>query len=322
MAPLPVVEVDDLDAALAEHQARGYRVDRVSPADSPWEIDVSIDGADALCLRRRGDRPADEDRESDGPIVSLIAEADDFGSGRAGMAYRDLIPGRLGGRFIASHIRVGADGPVADYPHHHRVRFQMIYCVRGWARLVYEDQGDPFRFEAGDCVLQPAGIRHQVLEAGGGLEVVEVGAPAVHDTFADHDITLPTGRVEPDRDFAGQRFVHHVAASSPWLATRQPGLTIRDIGFGPASDGVAGARVVRVEGDDDIRTPWLHHDAEFMFVYILAGSIVLGTDDITHTLEVDDSAVVPRGPRYAMRVAPGTDYLEVTLPATPAVTPA
>ena len=36
-----------------------------------------------------------------------------FHEGRAGMRYRDLIPGRLGGRFIASHILIPTGGPVA-----------------------------------------------------------------------------------------------------------------------------------------------------------------------------------------------------------------
>src|SRR3546814_7577110 len=104
------------------------------------------------------------------------------------MHYRDLIPGRLGGRFIASHIRIPDGGEVADYVHYHRVRFQMIFCKTGWVRVVYEDQGPPFVLHAGDCVLQPPQIRHRVLEASAGLEVVELGCPAVHETCADHGL--------------------------------------------------------------------------------------------------------------------------------------
>lgn len=36
-------------------------------------------------------------------VISRIAGEGAFDAGRAGMLYRDLIPGRLGGRFIASH---------------------------------------------------------------------------------------------------------------------------------------------------------------------------------------------------------------------------
>ena len=45
------------------------------------------------------------------------------------MLYRDLIPSRLGGRYIASHITIAEGGPVADWVHFHRVAFQLI-CVR------------------------------------------------------------------------------------------------------------------------------------------------------------------------------------------------
>jgi len=97
------------------------------------------------------------------------ATAGAWNVGRAGMQYRDLIPSRLGGRFIASHIRIPDGGEVPDYVHFHKVRFQMIFCKKGWVRLVYEDQGEPFLMRAGDCVLQPPEIRHRVLEASAGL---------------------------------------------------------------------------------------------------------------------------------------------------------
>ena len=45
--------------------------------------------------------------------------------------------------------------------------------------------------EAGELVLQPPLIRHRVLESSPGLEVVEISAPALHETFADHDLKLP-----------------------------------------------------------------------------------------------------------------------------------
>ena len=68
------------------------------------------------------------------------------------MLYRDLLPSRQGGRFIASHIRIPDAGPVPDEVHFHNIRFQLIFCVAGWVRLVYEDQGDEFVLNAGDCV--------------------------------------------------------------------------------------------------------------------------------------------------------------------------
>lgn len=45
-----------------------------------------------------------------------------FIAGRAGMLYRDLVPCRVGGSMIASHIRIPTGGPVGDSVHFHRVR--------------------------------------------------------------------------------------------------------------------------------------------------------------------------------------------------------
>jgi quercetin dioxygenase-like cupin family protein len=130
------------------------------------------------------------------------------------MRYRDLVPGRLGGRLIASHIEIPAGGEVPDYVHFHDIEFQMIFCAAGWVRLVYEDQGEPFVLRAGDCVLQPPLIRHRVLEASAGLEVIEIGGPAEHLTRREHRLELPTTTVHDDRDFRGQRFVRHVEAAT------------------------------------------------------------------------------------------------------------
>ena len=179
----------DLDAALAAHQAQGFRLDTIIPADDPAELVIS-----------RGD-------ERVRLVLDAPARARDgeWHRGRAGMDYRDLVPDRRGGALIASHIRIEAGGPVADYVHYHDVRVQVIYCLRGWVRLVYEDQGEPFVMSAGECVVQPPGIRHRVLECSPGLEVIEVAAPAVHATHVDHELPLPTARRE--RTYAGQRFV-------------------------------------------------------------------------------------------------------------------
>jgi mannose-6-phosphate isomerase-like protein (cupin superfamily) len=238
----------------------------------------------------------------------------DWGIGRAGMQYRDLIPSRLGGRFIASHIRIPVGGPVPDYVHFHRIRFQMIYCKAGWARLVYEDQGEPFLFHAGDCVLQPPEIRHRVLEASDGLEVVEIGCPALHETFADHAMTLPTPHLLPERDFGGQRFVRHIAAKAQWLPWRAKGFEMRDTGIGDATDGLAGARVVQARAHTEAK--FGAHGGEFLFFFVLAGDVALDVQGHgQHRLKPNDSCVIPAGDGYALEASAGSELLEVTLPA-------
>ena len=167
------------------------------------------------------------------------------------MNYRDLIPGRQGGRFIASHIQIPDGGPVADHVHYHDIRFQMIYVYKGWVNLVYEDQGQTFVLHAGDCVLQPPRIRHRVLESSPGLEVIEVACPAVHDTYIDHNITLPTEEELPDRNYQGQRFVKYIKTEEKdkWQPWRLTGFEFQDTGIGAATEELAGVKIIRSNGN-------------------------------------------------------------------------
>ena len=252
-------------------------------------------------VNRRADR---SDRDS----------GSDWGVGRAGMLYRDLIPDRQGGRYIASHIRIPHGGPVPDYVHFHAVHFQMIYCYHGWVRLVYEDQGPPFVMQAGDCVLQPPRIRHRVLECSDVLEVIELGCPAEHETRVDHDMTLPTSTHRPDRDFAGQRFVHHATASAIWRPWRLPGFESRDLGITQATEGVAAAHVVRVAATTARSES--QHDAEFWFGFVLAGEVALHHQDADEQrLHAGDAFVIPAGHRHALdALSSDLEILEVALP--------
>jgi mannose-6-phosphate isomerase-like protein (cupin superfamily) len=247
----------------------------------------------------------------------LTRAADAWGTGRAGMQYRDLIPGRLNGRFVASHIRIPEGGPVPDYVHYHHVRFQMIFCKAGWVRVVYEDQGEPFVLEAGDCVLQPPTIRHRVLEASAGLEVIEIGCPAIHETMADLHMTLPTRLVQSDKTYGGQRFVRHIARVAdwkPWPAAAAAGFAARDTGIADATDDLASVRVVRATAD--AMTPSSAHSGELMFLFVLKGSLAIVSEALgNHTLNGEDSVVIPAGMAYSLRGEAGLEMLEVVLPA-------
>jgi quercetin dioxygenase-like cupin family protein len=153
-------------------------------------------------------------------VVRRLADEAPWVSGRAGMHYRDLIPNRLGGSIIASHIRIPDGGPVPDMVHFHKVRFQLIYCYRGWVDVLYEDQGGPIRLRSGDCFIQPPEIRHRVLKASSGIEVIEIGVPAEHVTEIEHEMTLPTPDLRPDREWQGQNFVHNVGRDATWAPFR------------------------------------------------------------------------------------------------------
>jgi quercetin dioxygenase-like cupin family protein len=249
-------------------------------------------------------------------IISRHNEANAWGTGRAGMQYRDLIPGRLGGRFVASHIRIPDGGEVPDYVHFHRVRFQMIYCKTGWVRVVYEDQGEPFVMHAGDCVLQPPQIRHRVLEASAGLEVIEVGCPAIHDTVADHALTLPNEAVNVGREFGGQYFVRHIATNAAWSRHAKNDFDVCDLGLAAATAGLARVQVLRATRDIDIKRD--AHRGELLFYFVFAGSLTLSKMSSTehrrdHRLDANDSFVVPAGAAYAIAAQAGTQLLEVAI---------
>jgi quercetin dioxygenase-like cupin family protein len=227
-------------------------------------------------------------------FVMQCAEEDAWGTGRAGMQYRDLIPERLGGRYIASHIRIPKGGPVPDYVHHHHVRFQMIYCYRGWVKVVYESQGPPFVMNAGDCVLQPPHIRHRVLECSDNMEVIEISCPAEHETVVDHAMVLPTSTVHLERKFNGQRFVYHRLSKAKWLPGPFEGFEARDTGIGKATDGLASVQVIRPIGEPQATV--IRHNGEFFFNFVLQGSTTLVRQrQPQQALAAGDSFVIPAG---------------------------
>jgi quercetin dioxygenase-like cupin family protein len=243
--------------------------------------------------------------------------------GRAGMRYRDLIPDRQGGRFIASHIHIPDAGPVPDYVHFHKIRFQVIYCYKGWVRVVYEDQGPPFELQAGDCVLQPPAIRHRVLECSSDLEVIEIGCPAEHETCADHELELPTENHRPERDFAGQRFVRHIAADATWQPWRIDGFQCRDTGISAATDGLVSARIVRAHGPSRGSTRLSNDaEAELLFYFVLRGTVTLSTleaqtseEQPDHRLQPGDSVVIPGAMDHELAAwSDDFELLEVALP--------
>jgi quercetin dioxygenase-like cupin family protein len=246
-------------------------------------------------------------------VVRRLADQAPWIIGRAGMQYRDLIPDRLGGSIIASHIRIPDGGPVPDMVHYHTVGFQLIFCYRGWVDLVYEDQGEPFRLHAGNCVIQPPEIRHRVLYASDNIEVIEIGVPAEHITTIDHEMTLPNGPANPDRVFQGQRFVHHKAEAATWAPFRLPGYQSRDTTIARNTQNVAGVHVVKPDVGE---TLWSEHDADILFSFVMAGRMTLeGEGREPFALSAGDAFVIP--PHMRVRYSdPSEDFelLEVSLP--------
>ena len=342
----------DLAADLAFYtETLGFRLDTIFPADDPAVATLSGHGVrlrlergatvppgvlrllcrdpDAIAAGRRelvapngvrihlvdADLPVERPPTVHAFVVRRLKDNTPWVIGRAGMAYRDLIPGRLGGSIIASHIRIPNAGPVPDMVHYHAVGFQLIFCYSGWVRLVYEDQGPPFVLGAGDCVIQPPRIRHRVLEASEQLQVIEIGVPADHVTTVDHEMTLPTPVVNRDREFGGQVFCHSLAAEAVWTPWRLAGFEGRETGIGEATGGVASVQVARASGPTPGQVT--SHTSDILFGFVLSGSVTLhGEGQGAHALSEGDAFVVPPGlPTALTGASPDLQLLEVSLPA-------
>lgn len=337
---------DDLNAEMAFFRGIGFRLDQIFPADDP---SVAVMSGHGLRLRlQRGaangtahlrllaeDPQAFDQHQMTSPggttveiarlnppmeipptahrfMVRRLRDEAPWVIGRAGMHYRDLIPDRLGGSIIASHIRIPDGGPVPDMVHYHTVGFQLIYCYRGWVDVVYEDQGPPMRLTAGDCVIQPPEIRHRVLEASDNVEVVEIGVPAEHVTTIDHEMELPTGRIDRDRVFGGQRFVHHIAKGADWVAWRLPGFEMRETGISEGTQGVASVRVARRTSGE---VPAWSHAGDILFTFVLEGELTLAADEEEQRLAPGDAFVVPPGLEVRFGdISDDLELLEVALP--------
>ncbi len=341
-----VLPCTDLDAALSFYtESLQFRLELIMPADSPrfavltgYGIQLRLELVEQLQISSPAIRLRlwDKDTENFKPLKApdgveiewLVANAtttipestqefiisrahtrDSWQAGRAGMLYRDLIPDRLGGKYIASLIRIPIGGPVPDYVHYHQVGFQLIYCKAGWVKVIYEDQGPAFVMQAGDCVLQPPTIRHQVLESSDGLDVIEIGCPAEHETFRDHDLELPTPTIDATRLFGGQHFVRFIASTAPWIDAET--YRYQDTGIKAATFNHANVRVLNVEEGS---TSIFDHQQDFLFLFVLNGQLLLNSATLGASLLVNgDSVCIPKNTQYTLTAKQTSTILEVSV---------
>lgn len=314
------------------HDELGFTIEKISPAENPSLAELSGHGL-TICLDKNADvgpvslRVVTEDTNligttkvgpngtriifsSKGSDVKLptskeaVLAFDGAGNaqwttGRAGMLYRNLLPAGSWD-YVASHIKIPGSGEVPDWVHYHDAGFQIIYCYKGAAKLVYEDQGDPFMFSAGDCVLQPPLIRHRVLESYDDLEVIEVVAPLNHSTFTDHTMDLPTGKLEPERSFSGQHFIWDQSATRSWDTINKPSAAsfqVGETGISQASAHQGGVRILRPAGTPATKesfTPFSKDPrANFMLWFILTGTADFHeqSEDSTRSVNGGDTIV-------------------------------
>ena len=99
-------------------------------------------------------------------------------------AYRDLgMVERTGGRVRAHVIRPSKPCDKPGDEHFHALDFQMVYVLKGWARVHFDGVGE-VRFEEGSCMYQEPGIRHRVLEYSNDYTVIEITIPADFETVS------------------------------------------------------------------------------------------------------------------------------------------
>ncbi len=95
--------------------------------------------------------------------------------------------------FFASGARASAGAPGGGSPprvapargpptagtgaHRHTLGFQMVYVLQGEVTFWYEGQGT-MTFKAGDSVLQPPGIAHELKSCSADCEILEIVSPA------------------------------------------------------------------------------------------------------------------------------------------------
>ena len=194
--------------------------------------------------------------------------------------------------------------------------------------VLYEDQGDMLRLEAGDCVTQPPEIRHRVCHASADIEVIEIGVPAEHVTTIDHEFELPNGIGDPAREWQGQKFVHHQLQQAQWQPFRLPGFECRDTGVNAGTKGIAGIQVYRpaslaaasaaTSAATSASTARYRHSGDIHFSFVLEGEMTLLADaQPARQLQAGDAFVLP--PQLQVGIEACSSDLEVLEVALPGV---
>src|SRR5688572_28524071 len=96
----------DFNPALDLLRRLGMRLDIIYPADDPHSAILTQEGLRVRLTSRPDAPPPSAGLPEFRPEFVVTHAGTASGEGRAGMQYRDLIPGRLGDRYIASHIMI------------------------------------------------------------------------------------------------------------------------------------------------------------------------------------------------------------------------
>ncbi|GHD63398.1 hypothetical protein GCM10017083_53590 [Thalassobaculum fulvum] len=98
--------------------------------------------------------------------------------------YRDLgMVEKTGGK-LRAHVH-RPNGPCQGQGdlHYHLVDFQMVYVLKGWARVHFDGVGEVL-MEEGSCMYQEPEIRHRVIEYSDDYTALELLVPAESETVS------------------------------------------------------------------------------------------------------------------------------------------
>ena len=129
-------------------------------------------------LAKRKSRPAQR------VAVSHLQNANFAAGLRAYAHYRDLgIAEATHGAAQAHVIRLigPCDPKEVSKLHFHDVEFQMVYVLKGWAKVYLEGEGEVMMRE-GSCWTQPPKIKHLIRDYSDNCELLEIILPAEFKT--------------------------------------------------------------------------------------------------------------------------------------------
>jgi quercetin dioxygenase-like cupin family protein len=113
-------------------------------------------------------------------------EPDSFGTNgsRSFFEYRDVgILEATKGEFNAKVVRALPGEKGSTGWHYHPLTIQIVYCLRGWEEILFED-GTLVRLVAGTCVNIPPGVGHNETSYSDDFEALVLWSPESFDTVS------------------------------------------------------------------------------------------------------------------------------------------
>lgn len=181
-------ETVTLRAGDCAHLPAFYRHDEIEFAPDFEVVEITAP-ADVKTIPGR-DTPLPERPATHGRISTFAASHDSPDAYRVGdgprrfLAYRDVgATAATGRRVNINVVRNSKAGDSSTGWHYHTLACQFIYVLKGWSRVEVEGQGE-FTVRAGDAMILPYQLNHDVTGFSADFTVLELNIPADYETIA------------------------------------------------------------------------------------------------------------------------------------------